>query len=473
MTTKYSKKYIEHLEERLKYLEGVNRFTQQALEMSASWGDFQVSVNTLDDQSIIINEARARLKLLIPFKENAFFLVNEEDSSFYIYNYEPDDSKKYFLNEVDILIEDGTFARAMREHRPIITYSIDYKEQLFLHVMTTKSRVRGMFIGVLAKPGKDVQEASLRLFTIAMLHIANTLESFELYNKIKQINKDLEKIVEDRTSELTYTNKQLNKEINERRKADEALNKAFEELKAAQVQLVQSAKLASIGQLAAGVAHELNQPLMIIRGNTQLAKRKFQKKDNPFIADITAQLEMIEKNTTRMMLIINHLRTFSRQSQSNFKPIDVHTIIDNCFFMMSEQLRLRSIEIQKKYEAKISKIHGDSNQLEQVFLNLFTNARDAMQAGGKLSILTKNDTDPNSCDQTFIEIFIKDTGEGINTSCINKIFDPFFTTKDPGKGTGLGLSISYGIIKEHLGEIEVFETSSYGTTFKIKFLGLA
>ena len=264
------------------------------------------------------------------------------------------------------------------------------------------------------------------------------------------------------------------RDVTDRILAEESLKKAYQDLKQAQSQLVQSGKLASIGELAAGVAHELNQPLMVIRGNAQLVKR-YISKGNFKIDDMLKQMEPIERNTKRMMNIINHLRTFSRQSQAEHYTIDVNQVIEESFLMVGEQLRLRNIEIKKTLDPQLPKIKGDTNQLEQVFLNLITNARDAITEkydNGKpengnansIEIITRL----SGTDDNHIEILFKDSGNGIKKANLGSIFDPFYTTKEVGKGTGLGLSISYGIISEHNGQIEIAETGPQGTTFNVK-----
>lgn len=246
-----------------------------------------------------------------------------------------------------------------------------------------------------------------------------------------------------------------------------------EELKNTHSQLIQTAKLASIGELASGVAHELNQPLMVIRTTSQLLMRKLQKKESD-IVEVMEQLGLIERNTKRMMNIINHLRTFSRQSQKEFSSVDINNVIENCFLMVGEQIRLRSIETEKDLERYLPEVQGDANQLEQVILNLITNAADAIMSKaedgvwnskftGKIKIVSRH---ANS-HQKMVEILIEDNGGGISAVDLQRIFDPFFTTKEVGKGTGLGLSICYGIIQDHGGEIGVDETNSEGTIFKV------
>jgi PAS domain S-box-containing protein len=264
------------------------------------------------------------------------------------------------------------------------------------------------------------------------------------------------------------------RDVTDRNLAEQSLKEAYQELKHTQSQLVQSGKLASIGELAAGVAHELNQPLMVIRGNAQLVKR-FITKGKYEIDDLLKHMEPIERNTKRMMNIINHLRTFSRQSKSEYYALDVNQVIDESFLMIGEQLRLRNIEIKKTLDPDLPKIKGDTNQLEQVFLNLITNARDAIteknedrkpedRTPDSIEIITQK----SNIDANLIEVFLKDSGNGIGESARSSIFDPFFTTKEVGKGTGLGLSISYGIISDHNGQIEIADTGPQGTTFQVR-----
>jgi PAS domain S-box-containing protein len=263
-------------------------------------------------------------------------------------------------------------------------------------------------------------------------------------------------------------------DVTDRKTLEDGLQKAYDDLKNLQTQLVQSGKLASIGELAAGVAHELNQPLMIIRTTAQLMLRK-QPKNSLDTVKLLENLNSIEKNTKRMMNIINHLRTFSRQTKTDFTLVNVNEIIQNSFLMIGEQLSLKNIEVIKDFSNDIPTVMGDANQLEQVFLNLFANARDAIESkfeahrGGaelqkKIVIATLVPGDVKDK----IEILFKDTGSGMPQEALKNIYDPFYTTKEVGKGTGLGLSISYGIIQDHKGVLDVAETGPEGTTFRIR-----
>ena len=209
-----------------------------------------------------------------------------------------------------------------------------------------------------------------QIASIMIGEVGFALENILLHSEIQSYIESLKK----RTSELEGTNSQLNNEIDQRKQTETALNQAYEDLKQTQAQLVQTGKLSSIGELAAGVAHELNQPLMVIRGHAQmlLRNRKPESKEHE-------SLQMIEKNTKRVMKIIDHLRTFSRQSKSDFRPVELTRMINEAFLLVAEQLRLSEIEIEKILPDDLPKAVGDANQLEQFLLNLITNAKDAIE----------------------------------------------------------------------------------------------
>ena len=182
----------------------------------------------------------------------------------------------------------------------------------------------------------------------------------------------------------------------------------------------------------------------------------------------------LEKNTTRMMHIIDHLRTFSRQSTKSFSNVDLVEIVEEALLLIGVQLRNRNIEIHRDFQPDLPKIQGNANQLEQVFLNLFMNARDAIltrsqnpaespNRRGRINVTLR--LSPGGGDR--LEVLFEDDGCGIPEEIQEKVFDPFFTTKEVGKGTGLGLSISYGIIEDHGGRIAVDRSSGDGTAFRI------
>ncbi len=235
----------------------------------------------------------------------------------------------------------------------------------------------------------------------------------------------------------------------------ESLQRSMVELQGAEAQLVQSAKLASLGTLSAGVAHELNQPVAIVRG---IAQQLLDDQD--LSEDLKSDLVLIEGQTSRMMKIIKHLRTFCRSSGYETVEVDVNKVVQDCFILIDAQLKSHNIRSVLSLSKDLPTVIGDPNELEQVFLNLITNARDAMEGlhDPCLTISTWQ------VGESVVAQF-SDNGPGISDQVIDRIFDPFFTTKEPGKGTGLGLSISHAIIQKHRGDISV--TSDHGAVFRI------
>ncbi|HEA47505.1 MAG TPA: hypothetical protein ENH97_03770, partial [bacterium] len=245
--------------------------------------------------------------------------------------------------------------------------------------------------------------------------------------------------------------------VTKKAKLEEGLRRAYRELRATQEQLVQSGKMATAGRLAGGVAHELNNPLGGILGFTQAALLDTKEDDQ-----IYKDLKAIEEAALHCKEIVSGLLNFSRQTKGEFKEVDVNKAIEATLALVNHQTKLQNIEIVKDLSSRLSKVTGNFNQLQQVFLNMVTNARDAMPEGGKLFITTRNIARGKKVEATFL-----DTGSGIPEEHMDKLFEPFFTTKDPGKGVGLGLSVSYGIIKDHGGEIEVKNRKGAGVEFRI------
>jgi PAS domain S-box-containing protein len=221
-------------------------------------------------------------------------------------------------------------------------------------------------------------------------------------------------------------------------------------------QIVQNDKLTSIGLLAAGVAHEVNTPLAVISSHSQLLRKQLPDDD-----DRLSVMDKIIKQTFRASEIVNSLLSFSRTNPTEFVELDVHQVIAETLSLLDHQLRSSGIKVQRDFTAGAPLAFGNAGKLQQVFLNLFLNARDAMSGGGALRV--RSDTTDAK-----LRIWIEDTGVGISSEDIKKIYDPFFTTKEAGKGTGLGLSVSYGIVQEHGGNIEVESVPGQGTTFRLE-----
>jgi len=235
-----------------------------------------------------------------------------------------------------------------------------------------------------------------------------------------------------------------------------------QELRDKQEQLVQAGKLATLGELTTGVAHELNNPLnnigLFVGNAIDLLEFGMGNKEQ-IVGELRRAAQQVRKATE----IISHLRTFGRAATVSRDPISLRQVIDQALSLMQEQLRLRKIEVTVDLGPEEPVVVGNPIQLEQVFINLLTNARDAMADSPRKAIRISG-----SVGSAVVEVAFADTGHGIPPGLERRVFDPFFTTKEVGKGTGLGLSITYGIVKEHGGTISVVSRPDEGTTFLIR-----
>jgi two-component system NtrC family sensor kinase len=221
-------------------------------------------------------------------------------------------------------------------------------------------------------------------------------------------------------------------------------------------QMTQTEKLTSLGLLAAGVAHEVNTPLAVISNYIQMLGKQMPDGDPR-----QAIIEKIVKQTFRASEIVNNLLNFSRTNATEVVDIDVNRVVEETLSLVAHPLKTSQIQVVRQLGETLPAVRGSANKLQQVFLNLFLNARDAMPAGGMLEVRT-------TAHNGSVEVEVVDTGAGIAREHIHRIFDPFFTTKASGRGTGLGLSVSYGIIKEHSGKIDVRSTVGKGTSFHVE-----
>ncbi|MBI5938513.1 MAG: PAS domain S-box protein [Betaproteobacteria bacterium] len=315
--------------------------------------------------------------------------------------------------------------------------------------------------------------------------------------RMKLAEKELARRVAERTAELNHTKEDLERELAEHTQANMALERSYAELKTingqlqeAQNQLLQSEKLASIGQLAAGVAHEINNPVGYVSSNlgtlegyirslleliemyglaepaiqdAELAKRLHEAKartDLDFLKeDVGALVSETRDGLTRVKQIVQDLKDFSRvDSADEWQQADLHQGLDSTLNIVWNEI---------KYKAKVDKRYGElppveclPSQLNQVFMNLLVNAAHAIEAHGTITLSSDRAGD-------YVWIKVADTGKGIAPENLNRVFDPFFTTKPVGKGTGLGLSLSYGIVQKHHGRIEVASELGKGTAFTV------
>ena len=247
--------------------------------------------------------------------------------------------------------------------------------------------------------------------------------------EVLDLNETLEKRVQERTDALVQHEKQM----------------------------AHADRLASIGQLSAGIAHEINNPLGIIQGYTQLLLRN-EPEDTQKHEDLTTIL----KHAKNCKAIVEDLLNFARRSKPTAEVVDIHEVIDDALVFLEHRSKTPAVEINKQYQADIPSLRIDEKKIKQVLINLVMNAKHAVGEKGRIAIHTVYDPD----DQQVL-IRIKDSGYGIESKHLKRIFDPFFTTKPTGEGTGLGLAVSYGIVKSHGGDIEVDSTPGSGTEFRV------
>jgi two-component system, NtrC family, sensor kinase len=339
-----------------------------------------------------------------------------------------------------------------------------------------------LYVGILKKPFDDVLRNTLITFlSIALCGIV--LIIFVAVRMAKQISSPLKRIediankiadgdyhheitvnapreIEHLAASINQMAKELDKEKHELEEWGNKLEikvvERTEEIKKIHAQLFRSEKLASLGKLAAGVAHEINNPLTGILTNSSLLLDDLEVNDSR-----RDDVEVIVKETIRCREIVKRLLDFARQTKPQKHLININNIIDNIILLVRNQTSFRNIQIQRNLSENIPEIMADKDQIQQVFINIIINASEAMSKGGNLTITTSL-----SSTGEVILVTFKDSGPGIPEEIKEKIFDPFFTTKE--QGTGLGLSISYGIIEQHGGDINLESSTDQGTTFTIQ-----
>lgn len=248
-------------------------------------------------------------------------------------------------------------------------------------------------------------------------------------------------------------------------KRDVTLEKEF------QAQFYQAEKMATIGALAAGVAHEINNPLTAISGFAEGLRRRLGRVedsiDSETYADFKEYTETIVKECLRCRDIVKTLLTFSRPVASSLWPVDMNQCVGDTLFLLKHHFKAhRGITVQTSLEKDLPKIMGDESQLKQVIINLVTNAFDAVGVGGRIDIITRTRIGGG------VELLVEDSGCGIAAEVQEKLFEPFFTTKPVGKGVGIGLSTCYAIVKHHLGEITARSEEGRGASFKVSLPGV-
>jgi len=341
-----------------------------------------------------------------------------------------------------------------------------------------------LYVGMLERPYIDTTSRVMLTFTLmaflfivfllvilyfATSRITNPLQKMvvatqeiakgDLSHKVEVKSKDEIGYLADSFNQMTADLKTANQKLIEWGKTlEKKVEERTKELREMQEHLIQSEKLASLGKLAAGIAHEINNPLGGILIYSHLLLEDTSKKSPHY-----ENLKKIVKETSRCKDIVRGLLEFARPKEPEMTLININDAVDRSLAIVEGQTIFQNITLDKTYASDLPKIVADESQLQQVFMNIIINAAEAMDGKGKLSLRTSMNTD-----RTHIEIKISDTGHGIKEEDKKRLFEPFFSTKEVGKGTGLGLAISYSIIQKHQGTIEVESQEGKGSAFIVK-----
>jgi two-component system, NtrC family, sensor kinase len=313
-------------------------------------------------------------------------------------------------------------------------------------------------VKMIASPINTLVEATERIASGDLsqrVHVATDQELERLALAFNTMCDSVQKTQE----ELEQHNQNLEQMVRER----------TQRLEEAQQQVLQSEKMAAVGQLAAGVAHELNNPLGGILGYAQFALEKVQKGslNETEIGAFSRYLSDIELQARRCKMIVKNLLKFSRSSnKEEFGLVDINASLEEVFLFTSHQLGMKDIHLNKQLQPDLPHIVGNANSLQQVFTNIIINSMQSMSEGGELVVRTSIEKPVGEFGGA-LAIMFKDSGSGIPKENLSKIFEPFFTTKKVGEGTGLGLAVSYGIIRDHGGDIKAESTVDVGSTFTV------
>jgi signal transduction histidine kinase len=334
-------------------------------------------------------------------------------------------------------------------------------------------KVLGVLILGTCKKSKNYTESQIDLGQTIANQLSVAIQNSQLHNDLKKYTNNLEKLVEERTHELKEANEELriingqlqyknnliiekNKIVQEQK---EEIENTLNYLKTTQTQLIQSEKMASLGILTAGVAHEINNPLNFIMGGYTGLKNELESRNLNKDKRISVFLKGIKTGIERASEIVNGLNQISRDNDNYEEKCDIHAILDNCLTILHSQYKKR-ITINKNYCKELIFTKGNTGKLHQVFINIISNAIDSIERNGEIQIVT-------NINENNVVIIIEDNGSGISKENLKRVLDPFFTTKDPGKGTGLGLSITHSIIGQHKGDLQIKSTIKKGTTVSI------
>ena len=403
--------------------QAILQFIDQMEEISQLQDKLDVTANINQIWNVFFTEIRNSIKM----DGCSLFMVNQQTHEFVLQSASPETMATLFQKEIEHQIECGMFSWIIQRRKPALLPALVFKNNktIIMLPLVTAKYTMGVIIIVTDVEESAITQENVKLLTMLAKQCSLVMENSLLYDRLKKDHESLQK---------------------------------------AQRQILQAEKLASIGRLTAGAAHEILNPLNIISGYIQLL---------PIHADLHEKalryLTIMSEQVDRISKIVNGMYQFSKTSAFDTEKIQINSLIQDVFQLFEHEHRYDNIQYVMELEENLPPIMGNADNLSQVVFILLSNARDAMPTGGKLTVSSRLAAYDNSSGETgkWIEIQFRDTGQGIPEESIDNIFDPFFTTKASKNGTGLGLSLGYGIIQNHGGTIRVESRLNQGTIFTI------
>jgi len=415
------------------------QFIQNAIESALSLGDFQKEVNSECTPRTINTKAINRIQRLVLFEASAVYIADDKTSDMSLSVFTPDDAKESIEEELEFLIENGLVAWAIRERRGITVFSKDGSRQLFLHVMATCSRIRGLFMGIFPSQLSRLPDASLEIVSIILRNAVNGIDSLMHSTLLRQKKQDLEKALEEKKKQVIRYEKDL----------------------------MQAQKSEAIAALAGGVAHQFNNALTGLIGNIDLISMSDKKN-----GDVSPYIDRIHPIIERMSKLTSQLLAYAQGGTYMTQAISLESFFDEVLPAIKHILE-RQIQLEVELTDASCTVEIDLIQMRMVILAIVNNAKEAIVENGIIRIVVRRVQWGQMPDCISSElkpgnyacIGIEDNGSGMDDNMVRRIFEPFFSTKFTGRG--LSMAAVLGIVKRHCGWIDVSSMIGKGTQVEI------
>jgi signal transduction histidine kinase len=436
---------LEKIKSRVEYLERTNSWYFIALEGLASLWDLDKDVKLYRDPKFLFENARKHLQQFMKFRTMAFYLVEEPNNQFLLEGCFPESERQLVEKEVLYQIEQGNFAWALRQSRPLVVPDQSSDNELILHRVATKSRVAGMFVGRFEGHVHKVPIEQLNLISIILSNTAYAIENGSLFKHVQNQNLNLEHTVKERTQTLENKARQLKKEIEEREQIEEELKRSNQDLQ----------------DFASIASHDLQEPLRKVIMFGDRLKKQFSEAMNEKALGF---LERMGNAAERMQVLIDELLLYSRvgTKAEPFKDTNLDTVIREVLSDLESRITRSGAKIELE---NLPTVEADGMQMRQLFQNLISNALKFHKKDVPPEVVIRGRMNGSSA----CEVLVKDNGVGFDEKYIQRIFKPFerLHGRSDYEGTGMGLAICQKIVKRHGGSIHVESKLNEGCTFTI------